>query len=100
MFLVTDVQEATGKEIATANAGDQVTDREAGAAVTMTGAREEAEAVADDAIKKSFRRSGCIGLIRQIGLATFLKTIPDTSKYFFYFYKNLKGYIIGNNNSM
>lgn len=50
MFLVTDVQEATGREIVIVTAGDQDTDRAAGAAVTTIEALEGAVVVTEDAI--------------------------------------------------
>lgn len=50
MFLVTDVQEATGREIVIVTVGDQDTDRAAGAAVTTIEALEGAVVVTEDAI--------------------------------------------------
>lgn len=68
MFLVTDVQEATGREIVIATAGDQDTDQVVGAAVMMTGALEGAVVVAGDAIETFSSLFGYIGFVRQIFL--------------------------------
>lgn len=67
MFLVTDVQEATGRENVIVTAGDQeVTDR-AEAADMTTGALEEVvAAVADGAINSILSLCGYIGFLRKI----------------------------------
>lgn len=90
-FLVTDVQEASGKGIATAIAGDRDTDRAAGAAGTTTGVPEGA-AVADGVTDLVFHLESYFGynglmydfFIKLLVANISLLSVLNTYRWFFF----------------